>query len=190
MWAIKRAFDVSFATAALLLAGPLMLVLALLLRRELGPGVLFHQVRIGLDGRPFELLKFRTLKPQPEGAASSWSVADADRMGPVGRFLRRSSLDELPQLWNVVRGQMSLVGPRPEQPGFVTQFAREHHSYHARLRVPAGITGWSQIHDLRGDTSIEDRVRFDNYYIEHWSLWLDIKIITRTVLSVLRLRGR
>ena len=189
VWALKRALDVTLAAAALVLAGPLMLVLALLLRLELGPGVLFRQKRTGIDGRPFELLKFRTLSPVPDGATSEWSVADVDRMGPVGHFLRRSSLDELPQLWNVVKGQMSLVGPRPEQPQYVTQFAREYNRYHARLRLPAGVTGWAQIHDLRGATSLEDRVRFDNYYIENWSLWWDLKILFRTVLAVLRMRG-
>ena len=188
-WTVKRLFDIAFAATVLALVSPFILALALLLRWELGPGVLFRQVRIGLDGRRFLLVKFRTLKPQPDDTPATWSVVGEDRMGPIGAFLRRSSLDELPQLWNVMRGHMSLVGPRPEQPTYVAQFARRHHRYHARLRVPAGVTGWAQIHDLRGDTSIEDRVRFDNYYIEHWSLWQDIKIIARTLASVLGMRG-
>jgi hypothetical protein len=106
-------------------------------------------------------------------------VVSPDRIGPAGRFLRRSSLDELPQLWNVLRGQMSLVGPRPEQQHLARRFARTYPGYTERLRVPAGVTGLAQVHDLRGATPIEDRVCFDNFYIEHWSLWQDIKILAR-----------
>ncbi|HEX6869647.1 MAG TPA: sugar transferase, partial [Micromonosporaceae bacterium] len=142
-------------------------------------------------GRPFRLVKFRTLRPPRPGEPVAWGVAGEDRMTAVGRFLRRSSLDELPQLWNVLCGHMSLVGPRPERPEFVAQFAEQHRGYRARLRVPAGITGWAQVHDLRGDdTSLEDRVRFDNYYIDHWSLWRDIRILIATTGSVLGMRGR
>ena len=188
-WPLKRVFDLIVGTLALALAAPVMAVCALALRVELGPGVLFRQPRVGLDGRPFVMLKFRTLKPLVEGEATAWSDVETHRMGPVGRFLRRSSLDELPQLWNVLRGQMSLVGPRPEQPLYVAQFGRRHHGYLARLRVRAGVTGLAQIHDLRGDSSIQDRVQFDNLYIEHWSLWQDVKIIVRTVLCVLFMRG-
>jgi exopolysaccharide biosynthesis polyprenyl glycosylphosphotransferase len=188
-WILKRAFDVLFAAFGLVLAGPLMALLALLLRIELGPGVLFFQLRVGLDGRLFLLVKFRTLKPAGEGDTTGWSSIDRNRMGPVGRFLRRSSLDELPQLWNVLRGQMSVVGPRPERPSYVAEFARTQPRYADRLRVPAGMTGWAQIHDLRGDSSLADRIRFDNWYIEHWSLWVDIKIVIRTIISVFGLRG-
>ena len=115
---------------------------------------------------------------------------DADLITPTGRFLRRTSLDEVPQLWNIVRGDMSLVGPRPERPHFVSQFGERYPRYLARHRLPAGLTGWSQIHGLRGDTSIADRARFDNCYIESWSLWLDVKIMLRTVAQVLRFAGR
>jgi len=188
-WPLKRAFDIVVGALVLTLAAPVMAVCALALRVELGPGVLFRQPRVGLDGRPFVMLKFRTLKPSAEGETAAWSDSPQHRMGPVGRFLRRSSLDELPQLWNVLRGQMSLVGPRPEQPLYAAQFGRRHHGYLARLRVRAGVTGLAQIHDLRGDTSIEDRVQFDNLYIEHWSLWQDVKIIVRTVLCVMFMRG-
>ena len=111
-------------------------------------------------------------------------------MTRIGEFLRRTSLDELPQLWNVLRGDMSLVGPRPERPHFVNEFTHEFPWYMARHRVPAGLTGWAQVHGLRGDTSIADRARFDNYYIENWSLWLDVKIILRTFSSVIRGAGR
>jgi lipopolysaccharide/colanic/teichoic acid biosynthesis glycosyltransferase len=110
-------------------------------------------------------------------------------MGPVGKFLRRSSLDELPQFWNVLRGDMTLVGPRPERPYYVEQFAKQFPRYLARHRVPAGLTGWAQIHGLRGDTSIGQRVQFDNYYIQNWSLWLDVRILLRTVLAVMKREG-
>jgi exopolysaccharide biosynthesis polyprenyl glycosylphosphotransferase len=190
VWALKRILDIALASAMLVLVSPLMLATALALRLEVGPEVLFRQTRIGIDGQPFELLKFRTLTPQREGRPAAWSVADADRIGRVGRFLRRSSMDELPQLWNVVRGQMSLVGPRPEQSHYVRQFTRMYPGYGERHRVPAGVTGLAQVHDLRGATAIEDRVCFDNFYIEHWSLWQDIKILIRTVGSVVRMRGR
>jgi len=190
-WRLKRMLDVAVAAVVLALTLPVMLVIAVLLRREIPHGsVLFRQERVGLDGRPFTLLKFRTLKLVPGGTGTGWSADGVERTGPVGQFLRRSSLDELPQLWNVLCGHMSLVGPRPEQPHYVQQFARKHGRYSARHRVPAGMTGLAQINDLRGDSSIVDRIRLDNYYIEHWSLWQDIKILIRTVPSVLRMRGR
>jgi lipopolysaccharide/colanic/teichoic acid biosynthesis glycosyltransferase len=120
---------------------------------------------------------------------TNWNIADDDRMGPVGRLLRKASLDELPQLLNVLRGDMSIVGPRPERPHFVEEFRLLYPSYRARERVPCGLTGWAQIHGLRGDTSIPDRARFDNFYIENWSLWLDIKIILRTATALVRNPG-
>ena len=189
MWAFKRPLDVVVSTIAIILSAPLMLAIALAVRVECGPGVLFRQKRIGLNGRPFELIKFRSMRPAAPDESVAWSEVDAERVGPVGRFLRRSSLDELPQLWNILRGNMSLVGPRPEQPRFVHQFARAYPRYRHRLRVPAGLTGLSQVHDLRGATPIEDRVSIDNFYIEHWSLWEDVKILLRTVGSVIRMRG-
>jgi exopolysaccharide biosynthesis polyprenyl glycosylphosphotransferase len=189
-WAMKRAFDVVLAAVLLVLVSPLMLGIAAAVRLEMGRNVLYRQVRLGLDSRPFELLKFRTLQPQPEDEGTGWSVFSENRVGPVGSFLRRSSLDELPQLWNVLRGQMSLVGPRPELPRYVDQFALQYPGYRDRLRVPAGVTGLAQVHDLRGATPIDDRAAFDNLYIEHWSLWRDVKILIRTVASVVRLRGR
>jgi lipopolysaccharide/colanic/teichoic acid biosynthesis glycosyltransferase len=107
----------------------------------------------------------------------------------VGKFIRKTSIDELPQLFNILRGDMSVVGPRPERPFFVAEFSRSLPRYMARHRVPAGLTGWSQVHGLRGDTSIEERARFDNFYVEHWSLWLDLKVVLRTVGSVIRGSG-
>jgi lipopolysaccharide/colanic/teichoic acid biosynthesis glycosyltransferase len=136
------------------------------------------------------VMKFRTLRPVDENESQThWNVAHDDRLGPVGRLLRKTSLDELPQLLNVLRGDMSLVGPRPERPHFVEEFKDLYPSYHARERVPCGLTGWAQIHGLRGDTSISDRARFDNFYIENWSLWLDVKIMLRTTVALVRSPG-
>ena len=189
-WKAKRVLDVVAAGSALLVLWPVLAAVALAVRREGGPGVLFRQQRVGLDGKPFDVLKFRSLKPVDETeSASNWNIAHDDRLGPVGKFIRSSSLDELPQLWNILRGDMTLVGPRPERPLFVESFASTFPRYTARHRVPAGLTGWAQVHGLRGDTSIGDRARFDNYYIENWSLWADIKILLRTVVSVLRRSG-
>jgi exopolysaccharide biosynthesis polyprenyl glycosylphosphotransferase len=189
-WQIKRAIDVLISGLALLLLSPLLLLVALAVRLEGGPGVLFRQERVGVDGQHFPLLKFRSLKPLDEAeSATNWNIAQDDRLGPVGRFLRRSSFDELPQLLNILRGDMSLVGPRPERPHFVDRFRSQHPHYVARHRVPCGLTGLAQVNGLRGDTSIAERARFDNYYIENWSLWLDIKILLRTAMSVVRAEG-
>lgn len=189
-WRLKRPVDVAVSGVALLVMSPLFAVVALGVRREGGPGVLFRQVRVGLDGRPFEVLKFRSMRPRDNNESqTNWTIATDARVGPLGKFLRASSLDELPQLWNIFTGDMSLVGPRPERPHFVDQFSTYVPRYTTRHRVPAGLTGWAQIHGLRGDTSIEDRARFDNYYIENWSLWLDAKILVRTIGQVLRRQG-
>ena len=189
-WRLKRLFDVVFASIMLLVLAPVMALCAFAIRLESGPGILFRQERVGLDSKPFMLLKFRSLRPSTqEEAATRWSIAVDRRLGPAGRFLRKTSLDELPQLWNVLRGEMSIVGPRPERPHFVQQFSGEFPAYLARHRVPSGLTGMSQVHGLRGNTSIEDRARLDNYYIEHWSLWADIKILLRTAGAVVRGTG-
>ena len=188
---LKRAFDLFFASIALLLVSPVLAVVAIAARIEGGPGVLFRQQRVGYNGRLFNLLKFRSMKPaSEEEARTQWTVANDPRIGPVGRFIRRTSLDELPQLWNVVRGDMTIVGPRPERPHFAERFSAEHPLYLNRHRVPVGLTGLAQVSGLRGDTPIADRARFDNYYIENWSLWLDIKVVLRTVLEVFRGGGR
>ena len=189
-WQIKRAVDVLFSGLALFLLSPLMGLIALAVRWEGGPGILFRQERVGVDGQHFSLMKFRSMKPANENeSATNWNIAQDHRLGPVGRFLRRSSLDELPQLLNILRGDMSLVGPRPERPHFVATFRSQHPHYVARHRVPCGLTGLAQVNGLRGDTSIAERARFDNYYIENWSLWLDIKILLRTAMSVVRAEG-
>jgi len=186
-WRVKRAFDILVSSLALVVLSPIMLIAAIAVLLEGGPGIIFRQERVGVDGRRFQVMKFRSLKPVDDTEAqTNWSIAHDDRLGPVGRFLRTSSIDELPQLINILKGEMSLVGPRPERPHFVDQFCEAYPRYVARHRVPSGLTGWAQIHGLRGDTSIADRARFDNYYIENWSLWLDVKIMLRTVGSVIR----
>ncbi|WP_084264586.1 sugar transferase [Actinomadura macra] len=182
----KRVLDFAVACALLVVTAPLLAACALAVRLEGGPGVLFRQRRIGLGGEEFVLLKFRTLKPVDEQESDTqWTVKDDDRLGTVGRFLRRSSFDELPQLWNVVRGDMSLVGPRPERPHFVEQFSRTCPGYMLRHRVPVGMTGWAQVHGFRGDTSIELRARLDNHYIDHWSFAADLRILMLTVRAML-----
>jgi exopolysaccharide biosynthesis polyprenyl glycosylphosphotransferase len=190
-YAVKRLFDIVVAGVALLLVMPMLALCALIVRIEGGPGVIFHQARVGRDGILFDCLKLRSMRPTNEDeSATRWSVASDNRVGPVGRFLRRTSLDELPQLWNIVRGDMTLVGPRPERPHFVDRFSVECDRYVHRHRVRSGLTGLAQVSGLRGDTSIAARARYDNYYIEHWSLWLDIKIVVRTFAEVLFARGR
>ncbi|GAA1249030.1 hypothetical protein GCM10009665_44860 [Kitasatospora nipponensis] len=189
-WAVKRALDVTAAGLGLLALAPVLAACAFAVRWDTGPGVLFRQQRTGLDGRVFTVLKFRTLRPSNEHeSATRWNISQDHRMGAVGRLLRRSSLDELPQLWNVLRGDMSLVGPRPERPYFVMRFSQAYPEYADRHRVPVGLTGLAQVNGLRGDTSIEDRARYDNRYIESWSLWQDVKILLRTAALMLRPDG-
>jgi exopolysaccharide biosynthesis polyprenyl glycosylphosphotransferase len=190
-WLIKRAFDVVVALIALIVLLPVLVTAALAVRIEGGPGVIFRQVRVGRDGKHFEVLKFRSMRPANDvESQTQWSVAADNRVGPVGRFLRCTSIDELPQLWNIFRGDMTLVGPRPERPHFVEQFSIQFDRYSERHRVQVGLTGFAQVSGLRGDTSIADRARYDNFYIENWSLWLDIKIILRTFREVLFYRER
>ncbi|HEU0132722.1 MAG TPA: sugar transferase [Mycobacteriales bacterium] len=189
-WRLKRALDVLLAGTALLLLAPVMAVCALAVLAEGGRGIFFGQERVGLDGRPFTVWKFRSMRPRDESdSQTTWSIANDSRVGPVGRILRKTSLDELPQLWNILRGDMSVVGPRPERPHFAAAFAASFPRYDHRHRVPVGLTGWAQVHGLRGDTSIEDRARFDNFYIENWSLWTDVKIVVRTLGHVVRGTG-
>ena len=188
---IKRMFDIAIASTAAMIAMPVMVATAVAVRTEGGPGILFRQTRIGRDGKRFEVLKFRSLRPADEGESdTNWSVATDPRVGPVGRFIRRTSIDELPQLWNIIRGDMTVVGPRPERPHFVEQFSQQFDRYAHRHRVQAGLTGLAQVSGLRGNTSIADRARYDNFYIENWSLWLDVKIILRTFTEVVFHGGR
>jgi len=196
-FAIKYALDRAVATVLLALLSPLILLAALLVRVSSPGPIFFRQRRVGRDGHDFDLLKFRSMKLAPAIAAPNvvtflardtapGGVEGEDRRTVVGTLLRRFSIDELPQLVNVIKGEMSLVGPRPERPEFVELFAEQIHRYEDRHRVKAGITGWAQVHDLRGKTSLSDRIEWDNYYISNWSLRLDFKILLMTVTAVFR----
>jgi exopolysaccharide biosynthesis polyprenyl glycosylphosphotransferase len=203
--AVKYASDRVLAMLAIILVSPILLICTVGTLVSLGRPILFRQRRVGLDGNEFEMLKFRSMQGDPEDrgqANAAWAKAQAagvelersggDGQAPkkntsrFGALLRRSGVDELPQLFNVLRGEMSIVGPRPEQPAYVSMFGQRIRRYDDRHRVKAGITGWAQVHSLRGDTSVDDRIEWDNYYIENWSPWLDMKIMLLTVLELLR----
>jgi len=178
---LKRATDVALGAIALMPAAPLMLAIALAIRLTSRGPVLLRQERMGLDGRAFTMLKFRTMRVDAETETGPvWTHADDPRRTPIGAWLRRFSLDELPQLMNVLRGEMSLVGPRPERPVFVEEFRRRLPGYMLRHKVKAGMTGWAQINGWRGNTSLEKRLEYDLYYIERWSLAFDLKILLQT----------
>ncbi|KPL24441.1 MAG: hypothetical protein AMJ93_02300 [Anaerolineae bacterium SM23_84] len=184
---LKRAMDVVIGAVTVILLSPVMLFIALLVKLD-SPGPVFYaQERMGLDARPFQMLKFRSMRADAEQETGPvWTTKDDPRRTRVGAFIRRHSLDELPQFINVLVGDMSLVGPRPERPVFVEQFRRVVPRYMERHKEKAGITGWAQVNGLRGDTSIIERTKYDLWYIENWSLLLDIKIIIRTVLGIFR----
>jgi exopolysaccharide biosynthesis polyprenyl glycosylphosphotransferase len=191
---VKYIFDRVLAGICLLLCSPLLAATTFAVWISLGRPILYRQPRVGRDGQEFEMLKFRSMEEEVEetglprllpGVAPG-GVEGVDRRTKVGRLIRRTALDELPQLLNVLRGEMSLVGPRPERPEFAEVFNRDVYRYAERLRVKSGITGWAQIHGLRGQTSLHDRVEWDNYYIENWSLWLDCKILVLTLRSIFR----
>jgi Undecaprenyl-phosphate glucose phosphotransferase len=181
----KRAFDVVFAASVLVILSPLLLAVALLVRLVSPGPVLYRQERMGLDGQRFTMLKFRTMRVDAEAQTGPvWASAGDPRRTRMGSVLRRLSLDELPQFVNVLRGEMSVVGPRPERPIFVERFRQTVPGYMLRHKVKAGITGWAQVNGLRGNTSLEARIRYDLEYIEQWSLWLDLKIIALTVARI------
>jgi exopolysaccharide biosynthesis polyprenyl glycosylphosphotransferase len=192
--AIKYALDRVVGAALVLLAAPALLATALAVYLSMGRPIFFRQVRVGRDGVPFEILKFRSMKlpTREELEAQARAIAEGlpggvegvDRRTKVGVFIRRTSLDELPQLLNVLRGEMSIVGPRPERPEFVSRFESSVYRYTDRHRVKAGITGWAQVHGLRGKTSIDDRAEWDNWYVENFSLWLDVKILLMTAAAI------
>jgi lipopolysaccharide/colanic/teichoic acid biosynthesis glycosyltransferase len=140
---------------------------------------------MGMDQREFEILKFRTMNAA-DASEPAWTVRNDPRQTKLGKFLRRFGLDELPQLFNVIKGQMSLVGPRPEQPHFVKTFSKTYKKYMFRHKVKAGMTGWAQIHGFRGDTSIRKRIQYDLYYVQNWSYWLDLQILIRTPFHILK----
>lgn len=178
---LKRSFDILATSVGVLLLSPVLVTLYVLVRRDI-PGVspIYRQRRLSLDGREFDCFKFRSMPPNAESKGLGWGNQVDPRATRLGNFMRRWNLDELPQLLNVLRGDMSIVGPRPERPQYVTEFKEEIPRYMARHAVKTGITGWAQVHGLRGDTSIPVRLQYDLYYIENWSLWLDIKIIFMT----------
>jgi len=183
---LKRAFDVIVASILLVLLSPFMLLIALLVKLDSPGPALYIQERMGMDAKPFPMIKFRTMHVDAEKETGAvWAKPGDPRRTRVGALLRRYSLDELPQLVNVILGDMSLVGPRPERPVFVEQFRRRIPRYMERHREKAGMTGWAQVNGLRGDTSIEERTKYDLWYVENWSLLLDIKILIRTLFRLL-----
>lgn len=178
----KRVFDCVVASAALVALSPLMLLIGASIWLSDGFPIVFSQERMGLDGRLFRMFKFRSMvKHAEEETGPVWTEKDDPRRTRLGRTLRRFSLDELPQLWNVIRGDMSLVGPRPERPVFIEQFRREISGYMLRHKVKAGMTGWAQVHGWRGSTSLHERIEHDLYYIQNWSFGLDVRIMIRTL---------
>lgn len=182
---IKQAFDLIVGAICLLIAALPMLVIAVMIKLTSSGPVFYRQRRMGLDGAEFSMVKFRTMRVDAESHSGPvWSRRHDDRRTPIGRFLRSTSLDELPNLFNVMAGQMSLVGPRPERPEFIARFKHEIPRYMLRHKIKAGMTGYAQIKGLRGDTSLRKRIQCDLYYIRNWSLWLDIRILLQTVFGV------
>ena len=178
---IKRLIDIVGSIVALILFSPIMLIVAILVKKSSPGPIFFAQERIGLGNKPFKMYKFRSMGVQdPKKEAKEWTTKNDARVTPVGRVIRKTSLDELPQFWNVLKGDMSLIGPRPERPLFVEKFKEEIPRYMIKHQVRPGITGWAQVNGFRGDTSIRSRIEHDLYYIENWSLGLDIKILFLT----------
>jgi len=185
----KRALDLAVSALALVILSPLFALIALGIRLTSSGPVIYGQERMGLDGRPFRMYKFRSMRMDAEAESGPvWTAPDDARRTLVGQFLRRFSLDELPQLWNVLRGEMSLVGPRPERPFFVQQFRTMIPQYMLRHKVKSGMTGWAQVNGLRGNTSLEKRIEYDLYYVENWSLTMDLKILCLTLWRAWRHR--
>ncbi|MHB8629688.1 MAG: undecaprenyl-phosphate glucose phosphotransferase [Aggregatilineales bacterium] len=186
---LKRGLDVVGALVGLILLSPFMILTALLIKLESPGPVFFSQERTGLDGRPFPMIKFRTMHADSETKGPGWTVKGDPRVTRLGRWMRANNWDEITNLINVLLGQMSLVGPRPEQTYFVEKFKEHIPRYMERHREKAGMTGWAQVNGLRGDTSIEERTKYDLYYVENWSLWFDVKIIIRTIVQTLLRRN-
>ena len=181
---VKRGIDIALSAGGLALLGIPLGIIALVVRMTSRGPIFYRQERTGLDGKPFTIVKFRSMYDDAERETGPvWTKQDDPRVTPLGRFLRRSNIDELPQLWNVLRGDMSIVGPRPERPHFVEQFRHKIPSYMLRHKVKAGLTGWAQVNGWRGNTSIEKRIEYDLYYIENWSVRLDLKIMWLTLVK-------
>jgi len=188
--AVKRLIDVMVSSIVLVLFSPFMMLTALLIKLDSPGSVFYLQERVGLDGRPFLMIKFRSMRADAEQETGPvWASRNDPRRTRLGRILRRLSLDEFPQFINVLLGDMSIVGPRPERPVFVEQFRKQIPRYMERHKEKAGITGWAQVNGLRGDSSIEERTRYDLWYVENWSLLLDFKIMLRTAIEVVRGRN-
>jgi Undecaprenyl-phosphate glucose phosphotransferase len=180
---VKRAIDMAISSAALLILAVPFFIIAALVRLTSRGAVFYRQERMGLDGKPFMIYKFRSMYDDAEAETGPvFASHDDPRRTPIGKLLRHSNIDELPQLWNVLRGEMSIVGPRPERPNFVAEFKDKIPQYMLRHKVKAGITGWAQVNGWRGNTSIEKRIEYDLYYIENWSVRLDLKIMWLTLL--------
>ncbi|NNF57988.1 MAG: undecaprenyl-phosphate glucose phosphotransferase [Rhodothermaceae bacterium] len=178
---VKRGVDIAFSALVLIVLSPLLLFIALAVKLSSPGPVFYRQERMGLNGQTFAMLKFRSMPIGSEANTGAvWAKAGENRATRVGAFLRKTSLDELPQFFNVLRGDMSVVGPRPERPVFIEDFRHEIPGYMLRHKVKAGITGWAQVHGWRGNTSLEKRIEYDLYYIQNWSLWLDLKIMAMT----------
>ncbi|OPG15452.1 undecaprenyl-phosphate glucose phosphotransferase [Ferroacidibacillus organovorans] len=186
--ALKRGFDLVFSLLVLVVLSPLFALLAILVHKSSPGPIIYRQTRLGKNRRPFTMYKFRTMVLH-DADQEGWTVADDPRRTKVGRFMRRMSLDELPQFWNVLRGDMSVIGPRPERPNYAEQFQEDVPRYMVKHRIRPGITGWAQIHGLRGDTSIEERIEYDLRYIENWSFRMDMLIVLRTVVHGFRNRN-
>jgi Undecaprenyl-phosphate glucose phosphotransferase len=179
---VKRLMDILLSSIALVVLSPLLLIIAALVKLTSKGPVFYRQERCGLNGKTFQMLKFRSMRVDAEHSTGAvWASKDDPRRTRLGTFLRKTSLDELPQLINVLKGDMSLVGPRPERPVFIQQFSRTIPSYNARHVVKAGITGWAQVHGWRGNTSLRKRIQYDLYYITHWTPWLDLRIMWMTL---------
>lgn len=187
---LKRGLDMLGSFFGMVFLSPFMLLTAVLIRLESAGPVFYTQERMGLDGRPFHMVKFRTMRTDAEASGPGWTVKDDPRVTRLGRIMRKTNWDEIPQLINVLVGEMSLVGPRPERPVYVLEFREHIPRYMERHREKAGMTGWAQVNGLRGDTSIAERTQYDLWYVENWSLWLDIKIIIRTVWNTVRRRDK
>ncbi len=182
--ALKRLMDILGSLVCIIIASPVMLICAIIIKATSPGPLIFRQERVGLHNRPFTMYKFRSMVVQePNKESKAWTVRDDPRVTPVGRFMRKTSIDELPQLFNVLKGEMSLVGPRPERPYYVEKFQEEIPRYMVKHQVRPGMTGWAQIHGYRGDTSIRRRIDYDLYYIENWTIGLDIKILFLTVFN-------
>jgi Undecaprenyl-phosphate glucose phosphotransferase len=178
----KRIFDLILGTLILVMVSPVMLVISILIKLTPEGPILYRQERVGMDGYSFQMIKFRTMHADAEEQTGPiWAKENDSRRTKVGAFLRRTSLDELPQLFNVIKGEMSLVGPRPERPKFVEEFRNRIPSYMLRHKIKAGMTGWAQINGWRGNTSLEKRIEHDLYYIQNWSVSFDLKILFMTL---------